>query len=335
MKESEPKKTRTRGKKSARRRPESTTRDAIRGSYVGHPRGFGFIVLADGGPDLFVPPKSEGDAIDGDEVEAVRGNRGTARVTRVLVRGRKLLVGVYLGNGRFAPDAHRIPRELSVEGRARRGDKVLVGIARNKLRVRRSLGRAGAPDVEDAAVLVELEISARFPKQVREDAQALEAPGARDHRGRLDLRKTTTVVTIDPVTSRDFDDAVSLERRGRDWLLGVHIADVSHYVRPDTALDREALRRGTSVYLPGRVIPMLPERLSNDLCSLREGGDRLAMSVLIRYGPKGPEAARLSAPSCLPQKRRPAAARFRWRSTAPGSPPAFGAAQLTSAQRHA
>ncbi len=300
----ETRKRRTRRKKGAARASDSSPSDGVRGSYVGHPRGFGFLVLEDGGADLFVPPKSEGDALDGDRVDAKRAEKGTARVTRVIVRGRKLLVGTYLGSGRFVADAHRIPRELTVEGKARRGDKVLVGISKTKLRIRRILGRAGAPPVEDAAVLAELEITPRFPKKVQATARALDAPGRRDYRGRLDLRKVTTVVTIDPVTSMDFDDAVSLERRGKDWLLGVHIADVSHYVLPDTPLDREAYRRGTSVYLPGRVIPMLPERLSNDLCSLREGVDRLAMTVLLRYGSDGVLRETTFAESVIRSDRR-------------------------------
>ncbi len=104
--------------------------------------------------------------------------------------------------------------------------------------------------------------------------------------GPSDLRDTATVVTIDPLTFRDFDEAVSLERRDRGWLLGVHVADVSHYVLPETSLDKEARKRGTSVYLPTRVVPMLPERLSNDLCSLREGVARLTLSVLLHYDAK-------------------------------------------------
>jgi ribonuclease R len=290
-------------KKTAAKRPSGPP-DPVRGSYIGHPKGFGFLVLDEGGADLFVPPDAEGDALDGDSVEAQRGDRGTARVTRVLDRGRKLLVGTYLGNGKFQADAHRIPQDLTVEGKARRGDKVLVAVAKTKLRVRRVLGRAGAPQVEDAAVLAELEIAPRFPKDVQAAARALAAPSGRDYRRRLDLRKATTVVTIDPVTSKDFDDAISLERRGKDWLLGVHIADVSHYVLPDSPLDREAYRRGTSIYLPGRVIPMLPEKLSNDLCSLREGVDRLAMTVLMRYGPKGELRETTFAESVIRSDRR-------------------------------
>jgi len=208
-------------------------------------------------------------------------------VTAIVARGRSLLCGTYIGRGAFLPDAHRIPKILSVEGKARKGDKVLVTVRPDSLRIRRVLGRAGDPAVEDGAVLAELDISPRFPKPVLTQAAGLEEPGPADFRGRLDLRDTKTVVTIDPVSSRDYEDAISLERRGGGWLLGVHIADVSHYVLAGSALDREAYKRGTSVYLPTRVIPMLPERLSNDLCSLREGVDRLTMSVLLHYDAKG------------------------------------------------
>jgi ribonuclease R len=261
--------------------------DEIRGTYVGHPRGFGFLVREGGGADLFVPPRNDGGAIDGDTVIAEPVEGDAARVTRIVRRGRALLAGTYFGQGTFAADAHRVPGNLPVEGKARKGDKVVVAATEKGFRIRRVLGRAGAPDVEDAAVLAELEISPRFPKGVLAEARKLPPPGAADLRGRMDLRDATTVVTVDPVTSRDFDDAISIERRGDERRLGVHIADVSHYVLPDSAIDREAYRRGTSVYLPNRVIPMLPEELSNDLCSLREGEDRLTLSVLLRFDAKG------------------------------------------------
>ncbi len=273
---------------SARKRRGQGGEDrTVRGTYVGHPRGFGFLVLEGGGADLFVPPKHEGEAIDGDKVLAERKEDGTARIRKVLERGRRRLTGTYVGRKSFLPDAHRVPRILAVEGKARKGDKVVVEADPAGMRISRVLGRAGDPAVEDDAVLAELEIAPAFPREALAEASALRDPRPRDYRGRLDLRETTTVVTIDPVTSRDFDDAISLERRGKEWLLGVHITDVSHYVRPGSALDREARKRGTSVYLPSRVIPMLPERLSNDLCSLREGVDRLTLSVLLRYDAKG------------------------------------------------
>jgi ribonuclease R len=287
-----------------RRQRRSSDSSQLQGTYVGHTRGFGFLVLEGGGSDLFVPPKQEGAAIDGDTVLAEPGPRGTAKVKRVLTRGRSLLAGTYLGRGAFAPDAHRVPKILSVDGKARKGDKVLITATTDAFRIRRILGRAGAREAEDGAVLAELEILPRFPRRVLADAERLAAPRARDFKRRLDLRDKTTVVTIDPVTSRDFDDAISLERRGKEWLLGVHIADVSHYVGPDSAIDREAHKRGTSVYLLDLVIPMLPEALSNDLCSLREGVDRLAMSVLLRYDAKAKLQETTFAESVIRSDRR-------------------------------
>ena len=255
----------------ARRGSRRDASKRVRGTYVGHPRAFGFLLLEGGGADLFVPPKHEGDAIDGDTVLAERRGESAAKVTAIVARGRSRLCGTYIGRGAFLPDAHRIPKILSVEGKARKGDKVLVAVRPDALRIRRVLGRAGDPAIEDAAVLAELEISPQFPKPALAQAAKLKEPGPADFRGRLDLRDTKTVVTIDPVNSRDYDDAISLERRGKGWLLGVHIADVSHYVRQGSALDKEAHKRGTSVYLPTRVIPMLPEKLSNDLCSSARG----------------------------------------------------------------
>jgi len=276
----------------------------VRGTYVGHPRGFGFLVLDAGGEDLFVPPRQEGDAIDGDTVLATRRGDSSAKVTAILARGRSRLAGTYIGRNAFLPDAHRIPKILSVAGKARKGDKVLVSARLDDFRIRQVLGRAGDPAVEDASVLAELNISPAFPKPALTQATKLKAPGQTDFRGRLDLRDKTTVVTIDPVTSRDFDDAISLERRGQGWLLGVHIADVSHYVLPETAIDNEARKRGTSVYLPTCVIPMLPERLSNDLCSLREGVDRLTLSVLLHYDARGKLLDTTFAKSVIRSDRR-------------------------------
>ncbi len=261
--------------------------------------------MLDGGcEDLFVPPKHEGDAIDGDTVLATRRGDSSAQVTEILARGRSRLVGTYIGHNAFMPDAHRIPKILSVAGKAQKGDKLLVSAHRDVWRIRQVLGRAGDPAVEDASVLAEFKISPAFPKPALTQATKLKAPGQTDFRGRLDLRDKTTVVTIDPVTSRDFDDAISLERRGQGWLLGVHIADVSHYVLPGTAIDNEARKRGTSVYLPTCVIPMLPERLSNDLCSLREGVDRLTLSVLLHYDARGKLLDTTFAKSVIRSDRR-------------------------------
>ena len=288
----------------ARRRRKNRTADALTGTYVGHARGFGFFVPASGGDDLFVPPGSEGEAIDGDTVEVKPGRGDSVRVERVLARGRHRMVGTFLGDGAFLPDAHHVGKSLKVNGQARRGDKVLVIPEDSSFRVDRILGRAGAPEVEDAAVIAELDLETRFPEAVLQEVAGLKEDAEDQLRHRLDLRTATTVVTIDPLTSRDFDDAISVERKSDGWQLGVHIADVSHYVQPGSAVDLEARRRATSVYLPGQVVPMLPERLSNDLCSLREGRDRLTLSVLLNYDASGSLERLRFARSVIRPRRR-------------------------------
>lgn len=142
------------------------------------------------------------------------------------------------------------------------------------------LGAEDRPEWDDHTIVSQYRLRTRFPKAVEAEAATLGPPGAAERRGRLDLRNLLTF-TIDPEDARDHDDALSLRGIGPDrWEVGVHIADVSHYVAAGSALDREAEQRGTSVYLPGSVVPMLPERLSADLCSLRPDVDRLALSVI-------------------------------------------------------
>jgi ribonuclease R len=149
------------------------------------------------------------------------------------------------------------------------------------------LGAEDRPEWDDHAVASQYRLRTRFPRAAEDEARAFHPPGAHERRGRLDLRETLTF-TIDPEDARDHDDALSVAAVGHGrWEVGIHIADVSHYVRPGSALDHEAERRGTSVYLPGGVIPMLPERLSGDLCSLRPDEDRLALSVIVRLDAHG------------------------------------------------
>lgn len=172
-------------------------------------------------------------------------------------------------------------------------------------RVRELLGVLGEPGVEDRVVLRFHDIPEEFPSRAVEESEELPAevrPG--DLRGRWDLRDRPAI-TIDGITARDFDDAVSA-RKGRDGsiVVEVHIADVSHFVRPGGALDTAARERGTSVYLPGRCVPMLPERISNDLCSLREGVDRLTFTVVFEVGPEGEISRWKARPSVIHSRRR-------------------------------
>lgn len=169
--------------------------------------------------------------------------------------------------------------------------------------VDRVLGADADPTTDERLVEAEYGLPGSFPDDVQAEAARCHLdPG--DNRGRLDLRDRF-VITIDPSDSKDFDDALSLRRLGEDsWELGVHVADVSHFVTPGSALDREAFRRGTSTYLPGRVIPMLPETLSNDLCSLNPGVDRLAFTALLRLSLGGDVQAVRFTPSIIRSRRR-------------------------------
>ena len=222
------------------------------------------------------------------------GNASSGKVVRVLERRRKQLVGT-LERGRrclfVIPDDPRVPHDIIVPeprdvGRpARVGDKVVVELevwdSANTAPEGEIVEVLGAPDAEGVdmlSVLRQYDLPLEFPRPVLQEARALPSV-AREFSGRLDCR-SHNVVTIDPDDAKDFDDAICLERvAGSRWRLWVHIADVSHYVKPGSALDREARQRGNSTYLVDRVIPMLPEALSNELCSLKPGVDRLTKAV--------------------------------------------------------
>jgi ribonuclease R len=301
--------------------PESPVEE-IEGVYTGNPKGFGFVRPAAHSPrrrslrihDVFIPQGATSSAIDGDRVRVKLGAKGTGKVLAVLERGRKALAGTYQEEGLFRPDAHSIPGVLTLTARTpsggrapRPGDKVIAVAEGSSFVLGEVLGRSGDPVVEDRAVLLEMGIAGEFPEEVeREAARFGEAKVAgRDRRGRIDLRDEPTVVTIDPLTAKDFDDAISLKPvREGGWVLGVHIADVSHYVAEGTALDREAQLRGSSAYLPMKVVPMLPHALSSGLCSLREGEDRLTMSVLLTYDARGTLRSARAARSVIRSSRR-------------------------------
>ncbi|HWY40810.1 MAG TPA: ribonuclease R [Chthoniobacterales bacterium] len=301
--------------------------DLVTGKLSIHQAGFGFLVPEKAGePDLFVAAENTGTAMNGDRV-VVRisrdvptrrdkgrgkraGQRTEGRVIRILERARDTIVGTLQSSKNFSyvvPDDPRIVHNVYVKshGPAGRpsgqrpvatiGDKVVVRLEDWQSRhvnpegeIIEVLGSAGAPGVDMLSIIRKYNLSTEFPKAVLDEAKRI--PTSVEQRtleGRDDLRRKF-VVTIDPDDARDFDDAIDVEKIGNEgWRLGVHIADVSAYVRPDSALDREARRRGNSVYLPDRVIPMLPERLSNGVCSLNPGVDRLTFSVFIEFDQNG------------------------------------------------
>jgi len=270
-------------------------------------KGMGFVALEDGdGPDIFIPADALKTGQDGDRVvvrleRQRRGERPEGRVVKVLVRARETIVGSFHArrgaggvHGFVVPNDKRFRWDVVVPagdaGGAEDGQVVVVRItdwgsaARGpEGAVERILGRAGDPGVDVAAIIHGHELPLDFPPEVEAEAEALRARGltSAELAGREDLRQLL-VFTIDPADAKDHDDALSVRPLdGGGYEVGVHIADVSHYVRPGTPLDLEALQRGTSIYLVDRVIPMLPHPLSSDLCSLRAGEDRLALSLLL------------------------------------------------------
>ncbi len=273
-------------------------------------QGFGFVRPDDTQEDVFIAPSLLGNANDGDRVKVSlfaestkrkKGlkqegeivevlNRSTATVVGTLQRSRRLFVVV--NDNRNGKDVFVSKEDL---GDAEEGDKVVVeveswgsGHQNPEGRIIEVLGRAGDVSAEIKSVAREFKLPLAFPATVLRESSAIsdQIPQSEIDR-RLDFRNTFCV-TIDPADAKDFDDAVSLERaEDGNYRLGVHIADVSYYVRENTNLDKEALNRGTSVYFPNGVIPMLPEELSNIVCSLRPHEDRLTYSVLMTVTPKG------------------------------------------------
>jgi len=280
------------------------------GRLTCNPAGYGFVVpeTAKGrGDDVYVSAVNMKEALHGDRVVA-RIERRTpkgpeGRIIRVLERGLQRIVGRYEDDGRFGghvvPFDKRVLHELFIppgdNAGAQPGEMVSAEITRPPTatrnpsgRVLQVLGRLEDPGVDLKVVMAKYELPDAFPPEVEEEAARIaREPGEDEFRGRTDFRAWTTV-TIDPETARDHDDAVAIERAASGhWRLAVHIADVAHYVQPGTALDQEAYLRGTSVYFPDRVVPMLPHALSSNVCSLLEGKDRLTQSVVLELDARG------------------------------------------------
>jgi len=279
----------------------------LTGTISVHPKGFGFVKNVDG-PDIFIPKQRLNDAVDGDEVEvevdpnpSPKGPEGT--VVAVLKRSRASLAGTVVGkSGRnyraysplLGPDKPlllKAPKGISLET----GDRVICKITswggeteQVEGTLARRIGNIADPSIDVEAAVAEFELPDGFSKEAIEEAKSLGARvTAKDAKGRRDLT-LSECITIDPDTARDFDDAISLlcDEQG-NYHLGVHIADVAHYVKPGTHLDAEALERCNSTYFPGQCIPMLPEELSNELCSLKPNVKRLTQSILAVFDPEG------------------------------------------------
>lgn len=269
--------------------------------------GYGFLLTPEGEEDIFISLKNMGIALDGDEVK-VQLFAGTAKkrpegkVVEVIERRRQYIVGT-LKKGKhyyfLVPDDLKITRDVYVHesglNGAKVGQKVAVEIdewedelLNPEGHVAKIIGFPGDPGVDVLSVAASFDLPMGFPESVEKEARTFKNKLLKkDLKDRLDLRKQVCF-TIDPEDAKDFDDAVSLRKLDNGNMeLGVHIADVSHYVKEGGALDQEALARGTSVYLVDRVVPMLPEWLSNELCSLKPQVDRLAFSCIMELSPSG------------------------------------------------
>ncbi len=293
-----------------------TAADLVTGTLQIHQAGYGFLTTEKSGePDIFIAAENTGTAMHGDRVVAriardepygrTKGRR-EGRVIRILERAHDTIVGTLQHSRNFyyvVPDDPRLVHDVYVgSAKDRRsqtaaivGDKVVVRLESWESRhvnpegeIVEVLGPASAPGVDMLSIVRKYHLPTEFPNNVLDQADRIpDKIDARQLDGREDLRKKF-IVTIDPDDARDFDDAIDVEKiESGGWRLGVHIADVAAYVEPNSALDREARRRGNSVYLPDRVIPMLPERLSNGVCSLNPGVDRLTHSVFIHFDKNG------------------------------------------------
>jgi ribonuclease R len=270
--------------------------DLTRGRVQGHPDGFGFLIRDDGGDDLFLNAGEMSKVLHGDRVVVREGGlnargRREGHIVEVLERANRTVVGRFLnehGIGLVAPEDRRISQDILIPagatGAAKPGQVVVAEIIEQPQRHVKPVGRIVEVLGNYADPGMEIEIALRkhdLPHEFSKEIEKLSAKfpagvTAKDLAGREDLR-SLPLVTIDGETAKDFDDAVYCERRGKGYKLWVAIADVSHYVRDGDALDREARLRGNSVYFPRRVIPMLPEVLSNGLCSLNPNVDRFCM----------------------------------------------------------
>ena len=276
------------------------------GTFIGNARGFGFVEIEGREQDLFIPEEGVNGAFNRDTV-AVRlsgpkqGKRQEAEVTQIISRGTTSLVGIYQHAGNYGfviPDNEKFASDIFVPKERSKGavtgHKVVVeltdygDLSKNpEGRVAEILGHVNDPGVDILSIVKGFELPLGFSEKVINQAKRVAKDVSdKDREGRKDLRNVT-MVTIDGEDAKDLDDAVSLSKEGDQYLLGVHIADVTNYVQENSALDHEALERGTSVYLVDRVIPMLPHALSNGICSLNMGEDRLALSCLMTLDQKG------------------------------------------------
>ncbi len=284
----------------------------LTGVFQANARGFGFVIREGEPDDIFISEDNINGAFQGDQVEFIitkeadrqggnEGKRTEGKIIRVLSHGTTKIVGLYEKNKNFGfvrPDNQRVLKDIYIpsgkEKGAMTGHKVVVELlsyggedAKPEGKIIEIIGHVNDPGTDIMSIVKGYDLPVEFPERVMNQAERVgKAVSEADMAGRMDLRDWQ-MVTIDGEDAKDLDDAVSLIKVEQGYRLGVHIADVSNYVQEKSALDREALNRGTSVYLADRVIPMLPHKLSNGICSLNAGEDRLALSCIMTINDKG------------------------------------------------
>lgn len=276
------------------------------GKYEGTPKGFGFVVIDGEEDDIFISESNTHGALNGDRVQvALRssqtGKRREGEIINIIEHAVSEVVGLFQKNKNFGfviPDNSKISKDIFIplekSKGAVTGHKVVVRLTSYGDNNRKPegviteiIGHINDPGTDIMSIIKGLEIPLEFPNEVMKQTESIpDEVSGKDIAGRLDLRDVK-MVTIDGEDAKDLDDAVSLKMEGDKYILGVHIADVSNYVTENSPLDKEAIKRGTSVYLVDRVIPMLPHKLSNGICSLNAGVDRLALSCIMEIDAKG------------------------------------------------
>lgn len=280
----------------------------IEGIFRRHERGFGFVVVEDQEDDIYIAKEDSKDAFSGDRVlvklkKKSNGARQEGIILKVIEHKKDTLVGTFRKNKNFGfviPDDKKLCRDIFISkknfGKARNNHKVLVQITKYPQKGKKAegkilevIGNVNEAGIDMLSLIKDYDLPYRFPKDVVKEAQKFgDKINPNDIAGRVDLRGKYDIFTIDGEDAKDLDDAVCVQKlENGNYKLDVHIADVSHYVQENTLLDKEALLRGTSIYMLNRVIPMLPRELSNGICSLNEGQDRYTLSVSMEIDNKG------------------------------------------------
>lgn len=280
----------------------------IEGIFRRHERGFGFVIVEDQEDDIYIAKEDSKDAFSGDRVlvklkKKSNGARQEGIILKVIEHKKDTLVGTFQKNKNFGfviPDDKKLCRDIFISkknfGKARNNHKVLVQITKYPQKGKKAegkilevIGNVNEAGIDMLSLIKDYDLPYRFPKDVVKEAQKFgDKINPNDIAGRVDLRGKYDIFTIDGEDAKDLDDAVCVQKlENGNYKLDVHIADVSHYVQGNTLLDKEALLRGTSIYMLNRVIPMLPRELSNGICSLNEGQDRYTLSVSMEIDNKG------------------------------------------------